>query len=388
MIFCPHSNWRARVSINTLPSLLVAAVSTRPLVQAAAAAGYAVTAADLFGDADVRSHAASVLQLPYLDGGFAPQAFRYQVLPRLHAATAFVYGGGFETHPELLDEVAQHCELLGNTAGTVRAVKDPAVFFGFLAQKKIPFPAISLTPPPDAQGWLCKRIGGSGGMHISPQSKDGPCYWQRAARGVPYSLLFLADGRKAVAIGYHRQWLAPTAEAPYRYGGAVSQAGLPESLRGALLEVAQHITGEFGLRGLNSLDCLVEGAGFLVLEINPRPGASFMLYDVARAGAELFRLHLQTCRGGPPASLPPEPASAHLIYYAPSDLTLPPTISWPSWVADRPEGGSNILRGVPLCTVLATAENEHDAETIARRRYSDLSFIFSEMNMEHKAMYE
>jgi uncharacterized protein len=365
-------NWRARISPKPL---IIAAVSARPFVRAAAAAGYRVIAADAFCDEDTRQAAAQAIQLGYARGGFKAAEFREKLFPLLSQAGGFIYGSGFETQPQLLDEISRHCPMLGNTAETVRITKDPGRFFSQLSKLDIPFPETSLLPPLEAEGWLRKRIGGSGGTHVVPtrQAGDSGFYYQRLVPGKPHSLLFLANGKQARVVGYNEQLLAPIVEMPYRYGGVVGQAELPQVVHIGLQDVAQQLTAELGLRGLNSLDCMVDGDSFAVLEINPRLSASFALYDAESRGARLFEAHLSACAGESLPDFPAEPAQAHLIYYAPFDLAIPARMAWPEWVADVPPGATRIKAGEPVCTVTAAALTTSEAMTLAQTRVAELT---------------
>jgi predicted ATP-grasp superfamily ATP-dependent carboligase len=148
---------------------------------------------------------------------------------------------------------------------------------------------------------------------------------------------------------------------------------LPQQVCSGLLRAAQQLTVELGLRGLNSLDCMVEGDGFVVLEINPRLSASFALYDVEAGGARLFEAHLRACAGELTADFPPGLAQAHLIYYAPFDLATPAAQEWPQWVADTPFGATRIKAGEPVCTVKAAADTAQQAIALAQTRVLELT---------------
>lgn len=355
--------------------MIVAAVSARPFVRAAAAAGHEVVAADVFCDADTRRDALQVVQLGYVQGGFDAAEIRRRLFPLLAHDVGFVYGSGFETQPQLLEEIAQRCRMFGNGAETVRISKDPDRFFSLLSALNIPFPETALAPPGSDNGWLSKRIGGAGGTHVVPVPYRGGAsrYYQRQMPGRPCSLLFLADGQHVRVVGYNEQWLAPLPEMPFRYGGAVSRAVLPETVRQGMLHAAQRIASELGLRGLNSLDCMVDGENWWVLEVNPRLSATFSLYDAASSGAGLFEAHLRACLGKLPQALPPERAQAHLIYYAPFDVTIPAAMRWPEWVADMPAGAIRIVAGEPLCTIIAAAATAKDAMALAQARVAELT---------------
>ena len=365
-------NWHAGISAKRL---LIAAASARPYVRAAAAAGYQVIAADIFGDEDTRRNAFEVLQLAYGQHGFDANDVRRQLLPRLrNGDIGFVFGSGFEHAPELIDEIAAVAPVWGNASGVVRAVKSPSSFFNALARLRIPAPSWSAHP---VDGWLCKAEGGSGGTHVSAHSIGGAGYFQQPLPGSPFAMLFLADGRDAVEIGIHAQKLAPTVATPFRYGGAVSRAILPDGVKAGMFQAAQSLTREFGLRGLNSLDCMVDGEAWWVLEINPRLSAGFGLYDAASEGARLFEAHLRACEGVLDWQERPESARAHLIYYAHEDLIIPTGLAWPDWVADIPPAGTTVRYGDPLCSILAAAgtaeEAALEADSCARRLKTLLS---------------
>ena len=163
-------------------------------------------------------------------------------------------------------------------------------------------PAVSAAPPSDPTGWLRKRIGGAGGAHVrlakgkAAKSEDRErLYFQRQVTGRAVSLLFLADGKDTLPLGFSAQWSNPTREAPFRFGGAVRPAGIGPRLKRRLCADAENLARHLGLRGLNSADFLIEGDTAWLIEINPRPGATLDLFD--SPSAPLFALHVDACRG-------------------------------------------------------------------------------------------
>lgn len=359
--------------------LIIAAVSARPFVQAAAAAGHDIIALDAFADQDTRRAARQVHRIGYADGRFDAAEFM-QVLRSLDLdqIDGLAYGSGFEAAPALLEQAAQYVPLLGNSADMVRALKQPRRFFSLLDALAIAHPEVSLDAPENNAGWLLKHGGGSGGTHIRRMqgehelAVEAHVYYQREVVGEAVSLLFAADGGQVRAIGYNRQWTAAAADIPYRYGGAVSRAQLPSRTQQALLHAAQQITAKVGLRGMNSLDALMDGDAIQVLEVNPRLSATFDLYR--DADGALFDLHLRACAGDlscwPPL---PRRAKAQHIVYALEDLTIPPALAWPSWAADLPAPGSVVASGNPLCSALAEGEDAAQAQALAVTRAHMLS---------------
>ena len=357
------------------PDVVVAALSARALAAAARRAGRRPAAIDLFADLDTRRLAAPCLRM---SPGGLPDALERAELRGL----PLVHGAGFEEDPALLARVAAERPLPGNRADVVARVKDPFVFAATLDRLGIPHPPVARTldgPPGDH---LLKRIGGSGGGHITPASTLAPAaeappgwYLQRRVAGHALSVLFLADGSRAVVVGLSRQWTAPTADSPYRYGGAAGPWRCPERLTRTLPGMMSRLAAAFGLVGLNSADFLVNGPDLHLLEINPRPGATLDVFDRPPM-PPLFGLHLDACSGRLPDRLPaPWGCRAAAVLYADTPTRIGAGTRWPAWTADRPAPPTVIARGEPVCTVLGDGPSAGAARRHAERRRRQLAAL-------------
>ena len=202
-----------------------------------------------------------------------------------------------------------------------------------------------------------------------PDASDfawGGGYWQERVPGDPVSALILGSGSEAVVLGFSEQWSDPAVDAPFRYGGAVRPASLPSGTAAALTSAARRVGEALGLVGLNSVDFLVDGDAWHLIEVNPRPGATLDVFDPE---AELFRLHVDACRAGIPAALPHfTGAAAAAIVYAREPIERVPDIAWPEWAADRQAPDTRVAAGAPLCTVLARADEAGEARRLVRGR--------------------
>ena len=312
-----------------------------------------------------------------------------------------IYGSGFETQPGLLQKIADAVLLLGNTANTVRAIKHATQFFSALRQLNIAHPAVfDVLPDNDEKNrsavYLKKFSAGSGGAHIRLASVNDAKlleneYYQQQLSGQSVSLLFLADGYKIEVVGFNEQWSSPCDAMPFRYGGAVSQVALSNSVQQQLIEAAEKLTVRFGLLGLNSLDAIVQDDKVYVLEVNPRLSATVDLYD--HTATNLIDRHVQVCSNR--ASLSQEnlgdnchaqqsrtqqsqaqqsqaqQSRAHAIVYATFDIEIVPSTEWPSWVMDTPFNLSEtkkILAGNPICTVTAYDDGAEAAKQLLYAR--------------------
>ncbi len=365
-------------SPNSRPTLLVAAISARALAAAARRAGCRVLAADLFCDADTRALAARTARIPGdLRSGIDPAA----AVPALEAladgepVAAVILGSGFERQPDLVDAIAVRLPLAGNRGAAIRRVKDPQALAADCRALGIPHPAFSLTPPADPRGWLCKAVGGAGGVHVAEAADDaaaGPGrYFQRRVDGRSLSALFLADGQGAQLVGLSRQWTAPAEAVRYRYGGAVRLRRFDPRRTAAIAGWLSALAGRAGLVGLGSADFIDGPDGLQLVEINPRPGATLDIFDSEEA--PLLAAHLAAAAGRP-VSLPRFADSmASMVAYAERPIEAFPAVDWPDWTADRQPPGSRLAGGDPVCTVFASAGSAAAARRALGRRAAALS---------------
>lgn len=361
-------------SPDTGAAILIAASSGRALAAAARRAGYRPLVADFFDDSDTRGFCAANRHFEGgLDTGFEGESLisALEELAKEAAPCGFVYGAGFEDRPGLLELVAQRWTLFGNPPAVVRNVKDPVRLAELCAVLNIPHPKISARMPRDRQHWLVKNAGGSGGSHVAPagafRANGGKLYFQRIAAGEPVSILFLADGVKTRVVGLSNQWAAPAPGEPFRFGGSLRPADLSPEVESRLRRAAEAITAACRLRGLNSIDFLVEGSEYALVEVNPRPGATLDIFE-DRDGS-LFRAHMDSCRGRLPRSpLEFAGAAAAAIAYARREISAMPEFDWPNWAADRQKARSALRPHDPLCTIKARAAKPWRARALVDAR--------------------
>jgi predicted ATP-grasp superfamily ATP-dependent carboligase len=349
---------------------LIVAVSGRALAQSAARGGYRPVVLDLFADRDTRAAAAEWRRVS------VPGALRFDPNAVLRAARALapgaglVYGSGFEGRTGLLERLGRGRTVYGNAPATVALVRDPARFFPLLRRLGIHHPVVRLGPPSRPSGWLVKGSGSAGGTRVQPagtRPTSTADYYQRLVPGDSRSVTFLADGRRAQVLGFNRQWTAPRPGRPYLYGGAVGGLGPGGRLRREIEEAVDALVLRTGLVGLNGLDFILRGGRWLVLELNPRPTATFELYDADYPGG-LFHWHLRACAGELPArAAAPRAVRAQAIVHAPC-VGGARGMRLPRWCRDLPAAGTRFVPGDPVCTVHASAPTATRALTLIRRR--------------------
>jgi uncharacterized protein len=357
--------------------ILIAAIAGRMLATSAQRGGYDIAVLDLFNDLDTRQIALCSRKVAGHEQGLA--RFDRQALLEAasclapsHAYPGLVYGSGFENDTELLDRLADDRRLFGNSTAVVRRTKDPLHFFSLLKKWAIPHPDIATNRPDDPSGWLAKKIGGSGGAHVTRADElsdpDSQHYFQRFVEGKNYSVSFLADGERAVVVGFNEPWSIALGDWPFCYLGAINHVPLPTVMTERVQRDLNVIVRETELVGLNGMDFIVSGENYFVIEVNPRPSGTLDLYD-ADCPEGLFHWHTQASDGVMPARLLTQKTiRAHAVVYTDRPFALAPDVQWPSWCSDIPEPGSRFEARMPVCMVHAAGEDHEQVRALLHSR--------------------
>ena len=371
----------------------IVGASARTADTAAARAGFAPWAIDLFADRDLRRIAPTVR---------CPMDEYPAALPRLVEEMPpgpVMYTGGLENHPDVVRELAARRELWGNDAATLKFGRIPHLLCFRPDSHRVAPPAVAsfFDPCPSSGRWLRKRRRSAGGMGIRFAEPGEPAsdshYFQQFADGLPMSMLFLNRSDDGLLwTGLTEQlvgepWL--NAE-PFAYCGNIISADLPEDVKQGLLDYASHFAEETGLRGVWGLDFIFDYETAFPVEVNPRYTASVEVVELAYHAAIL------TKHAGEFTAVTPDwrPGGGgrvvgKAVYYAPFSLTLPagpwddelsrPFDPWrvPDF-ADIPDTGSVIEAGQPVLTFFASGDTPAAVRTELQSRAAELDSLFAE----------
>jgi predicted ATP-grasp superfamily ATP-dependent carboligase len=362
-------------------SLLILANSGRAMAESAFRGGYRVTVLDGFCDQDTQA----VADCWPIRHGFT-QLDEETLIEEMASLfpqdpCGVVYGAGLEEAPSLLKRLSARCRLLGNSPHVIEILRHPGHFFSLLNRLRIPYPEVLFTPPYSALGktWLIKRAGSCGGQGVAyfdPAHSvlDSACYYQRYLEGQVMSVLFIADGERHRTIGYNRLGMrSSNAPAPFLYTGAIGQASLRAAQRLQLELIVTKLVTELSLRGVNSIDFILNDEGLFVLDLNLRPTATLELYEHLLTDGWI-KHHVRACLG----ELPQVPIvgssvmHGHQIVYAPRTIEIPAMMAWPTWVKDRPAAGARITAGQPLCSLFAQGADTDEVEAGLQQRQEAL----------------
>lgn len=331
---------------------------------------------DCFIDEDTKVISTSTCLLQYHCDGFDETELCEQVecIVSAYPDVAIVVGTGFENKPELLECLTLIAPVIGNEKKTVQSLKDPVQFAALLESLSINTPETSLTQPLNAEEWLLKVAGAVGGGHVrwlstSSNSVDSRCYFQKYIEGVVSSAIFLATGTQATVIGFNEQLQSNEfQEMPFLYKGAVSVNEVTAAHKNDIDKIVNSITREAGLKGLCGIDYIITASGkCVVLEINPRPPASYVLHEQA---GEIFNAHLACfLKKDLEYKLNKNTKiKGYAIHYASERIYIDSEINWPNWVSDIPPYGSFIEAKYPVCTVSVEADLLDDAKLLLEDR--------------------
>jgi uncharacterized protein len=344
-------------------------LSVRAMVESAVRSGYPVTALDAFGDQDLRRLAESRSLHHDFHAGYSPEAL-YQASRGL-SFDAVAYTSSFENHPEILDKLEEQHQILGNSSGVVRSVRDWIRFFAALKSAGFQTPETSFKRmPPDAKKrWLVKPVlsGGGHGIDFLDETKTIPHGFmlQEYISGKSCSAAFIANGKKAVVIGITEQLIGihQLGSCGFRYCGNILP--LPELLDPAagrkiidtVQQLADFIVREYGLTGVNGIDFILKGDRVWPTEVNPRYSASMELIEKAY-GLPVVHSHVQSVLE---EKLPAFNLNSRVnqnkyfgkgILFAEKDSIIYDTQSWfDRDIHDIPASGELLRKGNPVCTI-------------------------------------
>ncbi|HTU26986.1 MAG TPA: ATP-grasp domain-containing protein, partial [Pirellulales bacterium] len=259
-----------------------------------------VFAGDLFGDLDLQACCRSVRVSDYPHG-------LLEVLSAAPAGT-WMYTGGLENHPDLVERMEPLGRLWGNTAACLRQVRNPLAVFEALSRHGLSAPRVAerCDNLPTDGTWLVKDRRSAGGSGVAVWRGNGPLaadvYFQEHIAGQPCGAVYLAAGGEAVFLGVTQQLLGagPVADGrtaaakDFRYAGSIGPLALEPEVLAGFHSLGRTLAAEFPLSGLFGVDVVVAGQTIWPVEINPRYTASVEILE--RGGHQsLLAWHAAAC---------------------------------------------------------------------------------------------
>src|SRR5262245_42177169 len=348
--------------------LTILGASGRAAAFSAQLAGIEPYAIDLFADRDLAAVCAAVKIARY------PADF-----PAALAAapdSAWIYTGGLENHPRLVDRLANERPLLGNRGAALRGVRDPARVAAVAAEAGCRFPPSQAAPPAEDGGvWLVKPRRSSGGQAIrytgTGNARPARAYWQKFIEGEPGSAVYVAAAGRAALLGASRQLIGRDfgLDHPFVYAGSIAPLELAASEIERLTKLGSLLAERLQLQGLFNVDFIRSAGDTWPLEVNPRYSASVEILEQI-SGVSFVRLHCEACQE---QSLPSSGGFSSLMFagkavvYAHRTSSVPADFdalvaAWnqpgrPPGIADLPRIGQRLTQSEPVATVFAAGRS-------------------------------
>ena len=376
--------------------LLILGVSARAAVSSAIRGGFQPLAADCFRDQDLAA-VCECLRISRYPADLEHAAAALPVCP-------WLYTGGLENHPQLVDRIADHRPLLGNAGRVLRGVRNPFRVTEALCEAGLPALEVSALPPSGSSGpWLRKPRKSGGGQRIefvsalaneSAESAVGELYYyQQYVAGTPDSAIFVAAGGRAVLCGVTRQMIGTswTGARGFEYAGSVGPLDITAHERIQWESIGNCLARRFDLSGLFGVDAVTRDGTIWVVEVNPRYTASVEVVESA-CDTALLPVHVTACQSGQLSirgALRPHRRVGKAIVYARTPGQVPPDFD--TWVrgrntdgarptvADIPASGTEFRVGEPLLTVLAYGESLAAVELALQENVAAAYAVLGEM---------
>lgn len=367
--------------------VVIVGASARAAVFSALRAGWRPIAVDLFADEDLRAVCETVRVERY-------PCDLANAVERCPAAP-WLYTGGLENYPTIVDRIAARRQLYGNSGARLKAARDPFAIHECLTRAGCLAPGVERRPAGLATDgrWLLKGFRSSGGKAVCAwrgaaltKRELGQSYFQERIEGAPCAAVYLANEARCRLVGVTRQLVGDdwTGAGPWNYCGSVAPATLGAEAISSLARIGDALAAGFKLVGLFGVDAIVNEAGAWPVDLNPRYPASAEAIE-RQLGRSLVADHIAACVGGDLAEAShasdSATACAKAILYARADFVVAAELNarlradnesapavWNVRAADIPATGTMIRAGWPIATLIEEAATPNEALARIRSR--------------------
>ncbi len=368
--------------------LLIVGTSCRALAESTRLANFPIHTIDAFADEDTRALAITAQQTNYFNCSSDKRDLleKIEIVFSEYPIDGIILGSGFEDPSSLAMFADMQCQNYANDREVVSVINDPIRFSELLNDCNISHPPTQMNPPENLTGYLIKPLFDNGGKNIVWASGLNAAakqrvYFQKYVEGRVFSVVFLADATAVNIIGFSQlQQSEQFPQQPFLYAGAIAVSSADAAAFQEVESILTTLCKRIQLRGLCGIDFVVTPEGnTVVLEINPRPPASFELHQSEHS---LIKAHIECFGSGAVVYQRCQTIKAYAIIYAKQSLGIPESASWPDWVKDRPTSGSYIEQNEPICTVHAEATSTDAARKQLLSRVNKIKHSIN--NIAHK----
>ena len=372
--------------------LIIVGASARAAAFSAIRAGFEPYAIDCYADRDLAAVCQAVKIARYPGDFEAALAAAPQV--------PWIYTGGLENHPQLIERMARLRPLWGNVGKGLRESRKPACLADAARRAGLQFPRTLriLGPGETPARWLVKRYRSSGGVGVrfaepaEPSKRSGGSFYQEYIEGQSASATFVAACGRTTLLGATSQLLGRDIglkDRPFLYAGSVAPLALTGDETAQLQSLGHALADELGLVGLFGVDVVRTTNALCLIEVNARYTASVEVLERA-GGTSFLVLHAVACADGSIPRRPPTNSAVvagKQVVYAEQAFVVSGAIEQliAEWnrsgqqpgLADLPRIGEAIQSGQPIATVLAEGRSEGDVRSTLHSRAARMLEVLS-----------
>ena len=399
-------------------TLLVIGNDIVPIAASAHHAGYLVYSIDFYGDSDLQQYCSLSRSIVHQHPGQSCGEFSqdydvtlflsyFKELITTHPIDGVILGSGLENYPEILEQIAEHSNLIGNTPDQIYHVRQTPDFFKILQSLHLPVPETHVTYHYEEAKKIGKdmgyplilkpsqHFGGIGIRCVSDQESlqaffldnktETGVIIQEVIQGTPASVSTLSTTSQTIAISVNEQLSGlrqlGTSEA-YGYCGNIVPLDASEDVIDTLKTTAETICSHFRLLGSNGIDCIITKSGqCVIIEANPRIQGTIrcleQVYDT-----NIIKAHVQACIQDEFSrkTWTPHRYCTRLVLYARKTTTIP-SLQHFQGLQDIPFKGTVIKKGEPLCSLYTIGSQRNTTLQSSFTRANQIYEYLSQMQM-------
>ncbi len=292
-------------------------------------------------------------------------------------------GSGFDDNTESLDPLHKSGLLVGSKPTRMKKSRNLSIFSKLMSNDslniprrqdilsseelshksaEIDFPFL-IRPPHSGGGSGIKYIRRQEDLdritnRLSKTDEQPHLILQQYIRGRDLSCSVLSTGTEARAISVQGQLIGlPSAgrNCDFVYCGNYYPAGLDSGTEETIMEVAENLSVQLGLKGSIGFDFVVDESNAIwLMEVNPRIQGTLEMIEIA-GDISITEQHIRAANNDLIEEIPTFNPSVKMIVYSRSAGRISSLSSFPN-TFDRSFTGVLVNRGDPICTVINTGK--------------------------------
>lgn len=395
--------------------LLVVGIDATSVSLSASRAGFEVFGVDYFGDLDLKKNckASSSLREEKIFSGSRDFSSKenMQDLIRIagrvaseHEVDGILLASGLENYPDMLVELQDFSDIIGNRPETIGKARDWEFLFREMRRRGILYPETVITETLDETKKAARDIGypivlkpsrGSGGMGISlartskelenkyrySATGDEEMLIQEFINGITASASVIATDAKASVLCLTEQLIGDQKlgqKEPFGWCGNIVPLDAPPEMVKESIESAKMIVEGLGLVGSNGVDFVLSNSGVpYIVEVNPRFQETIECVD-KHLDTNIVLDHINAClRNRSPHKLTGRGGSwARLVLFA-TRRSYVERVFEDEVIRNIPPPESIIDVGEPICSIVISGKDRSSILTKGYTKIEDLKRLLS-----------